>query len=94
MLTLLQHGHPASGDSSPSARSRDRSGLSRVRPSLSCGTPSLANRMFVCDSGGVVAYNSINKRSRGVGFAMLYTAMLVALYYVPMLAWVLRYFQL
>ena len=41
----------------------------------------------------MVAYNSVNKRSRGVGLGMLFTAMLVCLYYVPMLAWVLRFFQ-
>lgn len=43
--------------------------------------------------GTVVAYNSQNKRSRGVGLGMIFTAMLVCLYYVPMLAWVLRFFQ-
>jgi hypothetical protein len=94
MVHTLSHGHTAPSNSSPGARSRNRSGLSRVRLSLSYPIPLLANRLCVFDSGGVVAYNSINKRSRGVGFAMLYTAMLVALYYVPMLAWVLRYFQL
>ena len=52
-----------------------------------------ANPTSVVSSGSVIAYNSVNKRSRGVGFGMIFTAMLVCLYYVPMLAWVLRYFQ-
>ncbi|KAF2259770.1 creatine transporter [Lojkania enalia] len=43
--------------------------------------------------GSVIAYNSLDKRARGVGMGMILVGFYVCLYYIPMLAWVLRYFE-
>ncbi|CAG1991375.1 unnamed protein product [Fusarium graminearum] len=43
--------------------------------------------------GTVVAYNSINKRLKGTGFALNYVGFVVVTYFVPILAWAMVYFQ-
>lgn len=43
--------------------------------------------------GPILAWNAVNKRSRGVGLGNLWVTALVCLYYVPMLSWVLRFFR-
>ncbi|KID67879.1 Creatine transporter [Metarhizium brunneum] len=43
--------------------------------------------------GSVIAYNSINKHTRGVGFGVITTGYIVSTYYVPILSWVMRYFR-
>ncbi|KAM5379678.1 hypothetical protein ACJZ2D_003872 [Fusarium nematophilum] len=41
----------------------------------------------------VVAFNGINKHTKGLGLAVIMTGFLVATYYVPILAWILHYFR-
>ncbi|KAF5005903.1 hypothetical protein FDECE_7661 [Fusarium decemcellulare] len=41
----------------------------------------------------VVAFNGINKRAKGLGFAVIMTGFVVATYYVPILAWTMHYFR-
>ncbi|KAH7271703.1 hypothetical protein B0J15DRAFT_509759 [Fusarium solani] len=41
----------------------------------------------------VVAFHGINKRLKGLGFAVIMTGFVVATYYVPILAWVMHYFR-
>ena len=43
--------------------------------------------------GSVVAYNGINRRTRGVGLGVIVTGYIVATYYVPILSWVMHYFS-
>ncbi|KAL4722260.1 hypothetical protein ACLX1H_011042, partial [Fusarium chlamydosporum] len=43
--------------------------------------------------GTVVAYNSISKRLKGTGFALNYVGFVVVIYFVPILAWAMVYFQ-
>ncbi|KAF4975577.1 hypothetical protein FZEAL_7649 [Fusarium zealandicum] len=41
----------------------------------------------------VVAFNGINKRTKGLGLAVIMTGFVVATYYVPILAWIMHYFR-
>jgi solute carrier family 6 GABA transporter-like protein 1 len=41
----------------------------------------------------VVAFNGINKRTKGVGLAVIMNSFIVATYYVPILAWIMHYFR-
>ncbi|KAJ4012714.1 hypothetical protein NW752_008433 [Fusarium irregulare] len=41
----------------------------------------------------VVAFNGINKRTKGVGLAVIMNGFIVATYYVPILAWIMHYFR-
>ncbi|KAH7144586.1 hypothetical protein B0J13DRAFT_675895 [Dactylonectria estremocensis] len=41
----------------------------------------------------VVAFNGINKHTKGVGLAVVMTGYIVATYYVPILAWIMHYFR-
>lgn len=41
----------------------------------------------------VIAYNGINKRTKGLGLAIIMTGYIVATYYVPILAWTMHYFR-
>ncbi|KAL8336789.1 hypothetical protein RB601_008332 [Gaeumannomyces tritici] len=43
--------------------------------------------------GSVVAFNSINRRLRGVGFSLLYIGFIVGPYFVVNLAWIMTYFR-
>lgn len=43
--------------------------------------------------GPILAYNAVNKRSRGAGIGNMWVTALVLIYYVPMLAWVLKFFR-
>jgi solute carrier family 6 GABA transporter-like protein 1 len=43
--------------------------------------------------GPFIAFNALNKRARGSGLGNIWVTLLVVLYYVPMLAWVLRFFR-
>ncbi|KAM0335144.1 hypothetical protein ACHAQA_000185 [Verticillium albo-atrum] len=45
-------------------------------------------------SGCVVAWSHIHKRTRGVGLAVVFNGYAVVTYYVPLLAWVMKYFRL
>ncbi|KAL9001678.1 MAG: hypothetical protein Q9188_005353 [Gyalolechia gomerana] len=41
----------------------------------------------------VVAFNGMNKHTKGVGLAVIMTGFAVATYYVPILAWIMHYFR-
>ncbi|CAM1501348.1 Fc.00g105100.m01.CDS01 [Cosmosporella sp. VM-42] len=41
----------------------------------------------------VVAFGGMNKRTKGVGFAVIITGYVVCTYYVPILAWIMHYFR-
>jgi len=43
--------------------------------------------------GSVIAYNNINRRLKGVGLSLLYTAFVVGPYFVANLAWIMIYFR-
>ena len=43
--------------------------------------------------GAVVAFNGVNKYTKGVGLAVIMNGYIVATYYVPILSWVMRYFR-
>lgn len=43
--------------------------------------------------GSVIAYNNINRRLKGVGLSLLYTAFVVGPYFVTNLAWIMIYFR-
>jgi len=43
--------------------------------------------------GVIVAFNGINRYTKGVGLAVIMNGFIVATYYVPILSWVLRYFR-
>lgn len=43
--------------------------------------------------GCVVAYNSVSQRLRGTGMALNYVGFVVVIYFVPILAWIMVYFQ-
>jgi solute carrier family 6 (neurotransmitter transporter, GABA) member 1 len=43
--------------------------------------------------GTVVAYNSISRRMKGIGFSLNYVGFVVVIYFVPILAWAMVYFQ-
>jgi solute carrier family 6 GABA transporter-like protein 1 len=43
--------------------------------------------------GPVIAFNSLDRRARGSGLGNLWITLLVVIYYVPMLAWVMRFFR-
>ncbi|KLJ11513.1 hypothetical protein EMPG_13293 [Blastomyces silverae] len=43
--------------------------------------------------GGVIAFNTVSKRARGVGIGTILTGYMVATYYVAILAWVMIYFR-
>lgn len=43
--------------------------------------------------GTVTAYNSINRRMKGIGLALNYVGLVVVVYFVPILAWAMVYFQ-
>ncbi|PGH29735.1 solute carrier family 6 (neurotransmitter transporter, GABA) member 1 [[Emmonsia] crescens] len=43
--------------------------------------------------GGVIAFNTVSKRARGVGVGTIMTGYMVATYYVPILSWVMVYFR-
>jgi solute carrier family 6 GABA transporter-like protein 1 len=44
-------------------------------------------------AGCVVAYNGLDRRFTGVGFGMVFIGYAVAVYYVPILSWVMVYFR-
>jgi solute carrier family 6 GABA transporter-like protein 1 len=43
--------------------------------------------------GCVIAYDHMNKRLKGLGFALVWNGYVVVTYYVPILAWVMAYFR-
>lgn len=43
--------------------------------------------------GGVIAFNNISKRARGVGIGTIFTGYTVCTYYVVILSWVMVYFR-
>ncbi|KAL2375517.1 hypothetical protein RJ035_008413, partial [Blastomyces gilchristii] len=43
--------------------------------------------------GGVIAFNTVSKRARGVGIGTILTGYMVATYYVAILSWVMIYFR-
>lgn len=43
--------------------------------------------------GTVVAFNQMSKRLKGVGLAIILNGYFVVIYYVPIIAWIMRYFQ-
>ncbi|KAK2936613.1 Sodium:neurotransmitter symporter [Fusarium oxysporum f. sp. vasinfectum] len=43
--------------------------------------------------GTVVAYNSVSRRMKGIGFSLNYVGFVVVIYFVPILAWAMVYFQ-
>jgi SNF family Na+-dependent transporter len=43
-------------------------------------------------SGDIIAFGTIHKRLRGVGFASVFEAFMVVVYYNAIIAWSLRYF--
>ena len=43
--------------------------------------------------GTVTAYNSMSRRMKGIGFALNYVGLVVVVYFVPILAWAMVYFQ-
>lgn len=43
--------------------------------------------------GSVIAYNGINRHTRGVGFGVIMTGYIVSTYYVPILSWIMHYFR-
>jgi solute carrier family 6 GABA transporter-like protein 1 len=45
-------------------------------------------------SGCVVAWSHIHQRTRGVGLAVVFNGYAVVTYYVPLLAWIMKYFRL
>lgn len=44
-------------------------------------------------SGNVVAFNKINRRLRGMGLAIILNGYFVVIYYITIIAWIMRYFQ-
>jgi solute carrier family 6 GABA transporter-like protein 1 len=45
-------------------------------------------------SGCVVAWSHIHQRARGIGLGVVFNGYAVVTYYVPLLAWVMKYFRL
>ncbi|KAH9220818.1 putative sodium/chloride dependent neurotransmitter transporter [Leptodontidium sp. 2 PMI_412] len=43
--------------------------------------------------GSIIAYNNINRRLKGVGLSLLYTAFVVGPYFVTNLSWIMIYFR-
>ncbi|KAH7222587.1 uncharacterized protein BKA55DRAFT_681043 [Fusarium redolens] len=43
--------------------------------------------------GTVVAYNSISRRMKGIGFSLNYVGFVVVIYFLPILSWAMVYFQ-
>lgn len=43
--------------------------------------------------GTVTAYNKISRRLRGTGFALNYVGLIVSIYFIPIIAWGMVYFQ-
>lgn len=43
--------------------------------------------------GCIIAYDHIHKRAKGVGLAVIFTGYCVVVYYVPILAWVMKFFS-
>ncbi|PCD37162.1 hypothetical protein AU210_005666 [Fusarium oxysporum f. sp. radicis-cucumerinum] len=43
--------------------------------------------------GTVVAYNSVSRRMKGIGFSLNYVGFVIVIYFVPILAWAMVYFQ-
>ena len=43
--------------------------------------------------GCAIAYDHINKRTKGVGLAVVFNGYAVVVYYVPILAWIMHYFR-
>jgi len=43
--------------------------------------------------GCVVAWHSANKRAKGIGLAVVFNGYTVVTYYIPLLAWVMKYFR-
>ncbi len=43
--------------------------------------------------GTVTAYNSMSRRMKGIGFSLNYVGLVVVIYFVPILAWAMVYFQ-
>ena len=44
-------------------------------------------------SGNVVAFNKIHRRMRGTGMAIILNGYYVVIYYIAIIAWIMRYFQ-
>lgn len=44
-------------------------------------------------TGTVGAFNKIHKRLKGVGLAVIFNGYFVVVYYVPIIAWIMHYFQ-
>ncbi|OLN83091.1 Sodium-dependent neutral amino acid transporter B(0)AT3 [Colletotrichum chlorophyti] len=44
-------------------------------------------------AGCVVAWHTANKRAKGVGFGVIYNGYAVTIYFVPMIAWILKFFR-
>lgn len=44
-------------------------------------------------SGCVIAYNGLDRRFTGVGLGMVCVGYVVAIYYIPILSWVMVYFR-
>ncbi|PVI07961.1 putative sodium/chloride dependent neurotransmitter transporter [Periconia macrospinosa] len=43
--------------------------------------------------GPTIAFDHMQKRLKGIGFSLVYNGYMVALYYVPILAWAMAYFR-
>lgn len=43
--------------------------------------------------GCVLAWHSANKRAKGIGLAVVFNGYTVVTYYIPLLAWVMKYFR-
>lgn len=43
--------------------------------------------------GTITAYNKISRRMRGIGFALNYVGFVVSIYFIPIIAWGMVYFQ-
>ncbi|KAH7359273.1 creatine transporter [Plectosphaerella cucumerina] len=44
-------------------------------------------------AGCVVAWNTANKRAKGVGLGVIYNGYAVTIYFVPMIAWIMKFFR-
>ncbi|KAF1831275.1 solute carrier family 6 protein [Decorospora gaudefroyi] len=43
--------------------------------------------------GPVLAWHSVNKRAKGLGLSVVFNGYVVVTYYVPLLAWIMKYFR-
>ncbi|KAE8866973.1 hypothetical protein PTNB73_05067 [Pyrenophora teres f. teres] len=43
--------------------------------------------------GPVLAWHSVNKRAKGIGLSVVFNGYVVVTYYIPLLAWIMKYFS-